>query len=669
MRIRIAFTTSLLCILLCSPAGAQNALTVVSARPSGETSDLGESREVTVVFSEPMVKLGRIPDPVTAPFFRIQPGIRGTLRWSGTTILIFTPDPKVALPYSTRYAVTVDASATAVSGRKLAAPYTFSFTTPTVKLLAANWYRRGDRFDGKVVVAYRFNQPVRTDDLTKHLALRYEPHDWKQPALSPEAEARLRTTDPAGLQAFQTKLASANAAAASTAPLTASPTANWDTKRLGVAAPTLVVLELKDVPPPESWIHVELPAGMPGVQGRVTTPRVQTYTMRMEPTLFVDGPSCTAGCDPDRWNPLRLRREGVTAKVRDAFSLMDVTVPAARPVAKKSGPPPEGQSDRGTHFTLEDLGFDRQKPASTYAYRLDPSFQSIDGQTLGYPWTAVIENWHERAFTSFGDGHGVWESTGGSVLPFYARNFINLRQWLAPVATSDLMPTILSLQANDFSSTPPTDPVNRTLKPQADRIQSHGLDLAKALTGGHGIVWAAVEARQPIAHAETYGQKTRATVVQVTNLGLAVKDSPQNTLVFVTRLDNAAPVEGARVSIITLDNKVAWTGTTSADGVAMAPALPLRVRRSAGSTSSSSSSSSPRRMAIRPISDRTGPKGSRRGSSARTSTSPSRTPCFAALSSLTAASIVSAKKCTSKRFCGTTLRPGSECPTRVHRSM
>ncbi len=56
----------------------------------------------------------------------------------------------------------------------------------------------------------------------------------------------------------------------------------------------------------------------------------------------------------------------------------------------------------------------------------------------------------------------------------------------------------------------------------------------------------------PIPNAETYGDsRTRATVVQVTRTpGITVKDSPQNTLVFVTRLDNAAPVEGATVSII-----------------------------------------------------------------------------------------------------------------------
>ncbi len=148
MLTRIAVVASLLLSAIgVHRSEAQTSLSVVSARPAGETADRGESREITVVFSEPMVALGRIPNPVTAPFFKIQPALTGTFRWSGTSILIFTPDPKVALPFSTRYAVTVDASATAVSGRKLAAPYTFAFTTPTVKLLATNWYRRNNRFD------------------------------------------------------------------------------------------------------------------------------------------------------------------------------------------------------------------------------------------------------------------------------------------------------------------------------------------------------------------------------------------------------------------------------------------------------------------------------------------------------------------------------------------
>ena len=67
-------------------------LRVVSSGPTGEIADIAQANEVRVVFSEPMVTLGRIPEPVTAPFFQITPAVRGTFRWSGTTILIFTPE-------------------------------------------------------------------------------------------------------------------------------------------------------------------------------------------------------------------------------------------------------------------------------------------------------------------------------------------------------------------------------------------------------------------------------------------------------------------------------------------------------------------------------------------------------------------------------------------------
>ena len=70
--------------------------------------------------------------------------------------------------------------------------------------------------------------------------------------------------------------------------------------------------------------------------------------------------------------------------------------------------------------------------------------------------------------------------------------------------------------------------------------------------------------------------------MQVTNLGVTVKDSPQNTLVFVTRLDNAVPVAGAKVSIINRDNSIHWSGTTGADGVATGPGVPYRERRYTG---------------------------------------------------------------------------------------
>ena len=80
---------------------------------------------------------------------------------------------------------------------------------------------------------------------------------------------------------------------------------------------------------------------------------------------------------------------------------------------------------------------------------------SADGQTLGYPWLGTIENWHDIAFTSFGDGHGVWEKDGGPQLPFSARNLVSVTQWLMRLAPADLMPRILALEKGAFADTPP----------------------------------------------------------------------------------------------------------------------------------------------------------------------------------------------------------------------
>ncbi|MCA1648988.1 MAG: Ig-like domain-containing protein [Acidobacteria bacterium] len=171
------------------PAARAGALTVVSAGPTGETASLAEANEIRVVFSEPMVTLGRIPTPVRAEFFRVAPAVAGTFRWSGATMLIFTPDPKRPLPYATRYEVTVDTTATAVRGRRLAQPYRFSFTTPTVKLLQTNWYRRGGRAGAQMVVLLRFNQPVRSADVAAHVSARFEPHQWDPPILAPNIGA------------------------------------------------------------------------------------------------------------------------------------------------------------------------------------------------------------------------------------------------------------------------------------------------------------------------------------------------------------------------------------------------------------------------------------------------------------------------------------------------
>ena len=563
-----------------APSSAQQPagnLTIVSSGPVGETASLAEANEIRIVFSEPMVVLGRIPQPVTAPYVTIAPAISGSFRWSGTTILIFTPDPARKLPYATQYGVTVSAAATAVSGRRLAADHRFTFTTPTVRLVDLQWYRANARYDGPMIVALRFNQPVRPADVQAHTVLRFEPHQWDRPALSAEAQARLKTNDPQALPRFEAKIAAAERAAASSEQLRYTLAAKWDTTRFP-ASPDLVVIEVTDPAPPESWVRAEIDASIPAVEGRAVPGQPHSRRIEVERAFFVHGFQCRVQCDPDGWNPISLRQGIDIAVARKALSIRNVSHPSRQPIvapAKAAQRTSEWEYDAPDSISLEDAGYNRQPPDTKYVFRLDSTLQSLDGQTLGYTWLDVVENWHARAFTSFGDGHGVWESSGGAVLPFYARNLQDVTQWVVPIRREDLMPRILGLQPS-FDAVPPGEGARRALKATPDKIESHGLDLSSALvTPLTGFVWAGIREGQPIARARRLERaRDKATIVQVTNLGITVKDSPLNTLVFVTRLDSGDPVPGARVSLVTPDNRTLWQGTTGADGTVIAGGSP-----------------------------------------------------------------------------------------------
>jgi len=566
---------------LAQPQGAgQPPLTVVSAGPTGEVASLAEANEIRVVFSEPMVTLGRIPALVRAPFVRISPAIPGTFRWSGTTILIFTPDPDRPLAYATRYEVTVDTTAVAASGRRLARPYSFAFTTPTVKLLQTSWYRRDGRADAPIVVLMRFNQRVRPGDVLANLEARFQPHDFVPPGLTPAMEARLNAIDPTAATRFRNKVEATKTAAAASGPVSFRLTTDWDRKRFPPAE-NLVVFESTTPIPSQSWVRLQIGERMPSPAGDQAPGTPQIYVVTVEPALFVRGFRCTMRCDPDSRNSLELTTEVRAADFAGAVHVTDITDPAAeRDVPKPAAPPPSRrgyQLDRSAFLSIEDAGFASLSPARSYAVAVDQNLRAADGQTLGYTWIGTVENWHRRPFTSFGDGHGVWETGGGSVLPFYARNFRTVRQWAAPIALRELMPALVRLQPR-FDATPAAPGRERSLGGRPDRIESHGLDLADALGGRPaGIVWAAVQENEPIPRARPYRRSVvRASVVQVTNLGVTVKDSPQNTLIFVTRLDTGTPVEGAAVSVVRLDNQIFWSGKTGADGVAIAPDTPLR---------------------------------------------------------------------------------------------
>ena len=546
----------LLALLGAFSAQAAPTLRVVSAGPVGQTRTLAEANEVRVVFSEPMVSLGRIPQPVTAPFFTIAPAVQGTFRWSGTTTLIFTPAKP--LPYATEFAVTVDESAKSVAGNTLDQPYRWSFSTPTIRLESTQWYRKDN---GGIVISLYFNQPVDATTIVPHLKLRTSGHVIELPPTPPSAAA---------------KRAEAIANAASDGkPVLAFVATEWNKDRFP-PAPQRVVIETKPGIQPDTWLEVVLDEKL-APAGRRAAGERQSYIIEIYPTLFVQGVDCLSQCDPENRNAINFRTgSGVRFdEARKAVTVTDVTDPKA-PVVLKSKKSEATYDYPSWGYGLDELGYSVQ-PGHRYEVRVAPSLKSEDGQTLGYEFEATIDYWHRSAFVSFGSGHGVWETSGGSILPFHVRNFTSIKQWLTPLSVDQLMPTLVRLRDSGFNVEPPSTPATRTLDLPRDKISSVGLDLSPAIgSDNRGLAWAAVQPGRAQSRSRVYDPRPVSTIVQATNLGISAKDSPQNTVIFVTRLDDAEPVEGASVSIRDPQNRVVWSGTTDAHGIALAPNTDLR---------------------------------------------------------------------------------------------
>ena len=550
-------------------------LSVLSAGPTGEIRQLQDANEIRIIFSDPMVALGRIPSNPTPPWIQITPAMKGLWRWSGTTTLIFTPDPAAPLPHATRYTVTIDTNAASVSGRRLPKPFAFSFTTPTVRLTTARWLRQGGRFDAPVALALRFNQRVRPADALAHVTAAFQPHEFEAPSFSAAERARLASSDPDGLKRFDAKVALARQTAARRDAVPLRVATDWDRKRFP-PNDQQVVLETVAAPPPGAWMQLTMDVRMPSPDGPELPPTAQTTTVELPKMFFVMGPHCQARCDPSDYNPIVFTEQADAASFARALTATDITDAAQSRDVQKTSRVIEANRDTSIAHNVEDAGFERQPPARTWALRLDPAFVATDGQTLGYPWIGFVENWHEPAFTSFGDGHGVWETGSGAQLPFYSRNFLTVSELVEKLTVNDLMPRVRELEDADFRLMPAGAGRLRKLNVTPDQIQSHGLDLKSLLSPqGTGLFWAAMAQGDALPRTAVR-ERTRSTVVQVTNLGITVKDSPHSTLVFVTRLDNGQPVGDARVTIINTDNKQLWRGTTDRQGLTLSPALPLR---------------------------------------------------------------------------------------------
>jgi alpha-2-macroglobulin len=504
---------------------------VISAFPQGTVTSPDQTNAIVVMFSKPMVPLQAVQDDRTEGPIVFEPEIRGTYRWLGTTTLVFTPSER--LPFGTHYRAVIPSGTRAYDGSALEQDFLWSFETIRPSIIATA-PRHNSVIGTDQPVYVRFNQPIDSIMATRHLRVfEYGQSDRR------EIEYTFRHP---GIEEIDDL--------------------RWD---IGMARDSLIdrtsiiVIEPRRTYRKATRYAFEIEAGLPGTGGPLGSAAKEAFSLLTHDTFKFTGSTTGTGQQPDREIFLSFSTPvPISALVKSIDISPAVTIPDYY-----------HSWDYATGTIYLNLSL---LPDTTYSVRVKESLEDIYGQRLESPASFRFTTGSYMPRLSMVTGQGLLEAYHPPAYTVTLMNIDTIRVRTAVIHPDSIIPVTASndfyWQTSDKIRLPGTADSLVIVRPPANRRHHYQISLQESLgEKNHGTLFLEVQPHD--AHL-TYPQQLRA-VLQVTELGLTAKFSPDNSLLWVTRLRDAQPVAGAGVELRDDDNGVLWTGATDDSGMVRAP--------------------------------------------------------------------------------------------------
>ncbi len=524
-------------------SGDGSTLQVAAATPQGPAG--GEVRP-SITFDRPVVplatpeELAKLPAPAS-----ILPAVPGTWRWLGSTTVEFVPAQP--LPLATAFQVTVPAGLTAVDGSRLAAPATFSFSTraPEVRHLEPRdgwkWVARRQTF------SLTFNQPV--EGLAAGVEL------WAN-------DQKVPVTVGAGARVVEEEYASANAAAR-----------RWIEERRATDLRTRYDVTPSADLPVGAAVRLVVQESVHGAAGPLPVSGTRWWNFRVHGPMAVTGlDACGPGQEDRRrcpFGPLVLRTtnpadpEKVVAELKQRLTLQPPVEIDWDEVAVRE---PSSWDERSTPALLIPGKF---RPATTYRITLAGGLPDQFGQ--GAPaWQGTFATTDlTPTFELLAESQSpvqLVEADGDGAIPLRTANLdeLDLRFWrLTPASAAAL---IVSGRDKLPAEPPQAIPFRTGAARNAVKVQPVPI---RDYLGG---------ARSGLFFLEAFSRRTEPpqqtrVLGQLTDLAVHARLGVTGGAVWVTRVSDGKPVEGAEVVLHDAAGNPAWRGTTDAAGVVTAAGL------------------------------------------------------------------------------------------------
>jgi len=531
--IRFFTLAACLCIGVFS-FGAPSALTVLTASPKGPQRYF-TNQAVSIHFNQPVVALGEEEEfssgncPIT-----ITPSVEGSCRYSGTQTLIF--EPKDNWPKATKFTVTLKKGFTsAVSQQELAQDYTFSFTSDTPTVYSMYPYNNERWISLTPTIYAYFSLPIDAEKVAPFIRL--EESSGKQTKMIPlsvsEVKEEMLKSLPSSYGGIKKVVAI------------------YPQKKLEIGKKYTVVFE----------------KGLPSTEGPLGMAKEDKYTFFTYPKLFVRD-SQTSGCLPFSptvtfSSPVRMRSIFYAAEVTPASAKRDLSEQELNSLGYESY-----DSDTKDYSFRTALSFINVKPNQSVTVTLKAGMTDIFGNKLPKDETFTVTNNGYCPSMEFSGGKGVLESYLNYFLPIEVMNMpkVNLRgkvfskEDYIPFEKQDRFYCKAAKLTGDFFSQ------EYSFKFPENQAHRTGIDLKVFNpTAKNSIVFSQIQNPNKENSCWTY------SVTNITDVGITLKGSPQNTLVWVTSLKTGEPLPNKKVELRDKENNVLWTGITDENGIARAP--------------------------------------------------------------------------------------------------
>lgn len=504
------------------PEGKPRPVEVTFASPMREVDNLDDAAAILVGFNQPMTMLQPIPmDKVTGPLY-LDPQVGGKYRWKGTATLVFTPDKP--LPYATKFKGTVPARTASLNGQILEKDYVFEFETPRPRLVRSQPADEGRWVALDATFLLEFNQPMEPAKLAGQLSFETVTQDKTKTV----TEATVREPDDKELERY----------------FGADPDDATKARFKNLVA----VVPARALQTGQSY-NLVLKKGLLGAGGPLGSEEEQKISFSTVNKFEVSNLSEDKQTDV---RPDESLSFGFSNPVTYAQLAKNITFEPSVKI-------PESYLE-DDDYASDDLYFYlRMQPRTAYTVKLGAELQDQFGNKLGQEKTFSFKTGDYAPGIRMPEGTAVLETGAGE--PRIPIGMLNVKKATLKVAVLSQKEALEASQK--LSSYAPKAMKSFNLEPndQVNVLQDRYFKTEQAL-GKAKSGWLYLK----LHHDDENHDYDRKLLVQVTNLGLTAKFSPENTIGWVTALDTGKPVAGATVELRTAEDKLLDTATSAADG-------------------------------------------------------------------------------------------------------